>query len=111
MKAYYIRFWKNFSNTFELAWADNSADRKWLVSAGFERCTRKYAEMKARNERYAREHDQAFSGYGDTSIAPAAYWKLNERRYNADTNGDRDRGPDPEVWLYDNCELKGVIWE
>lgn len=98
-KLYFIRYWRDFANTFNLAWADNDDDREWLASNGFEQCTRKYAETKARNERYARKFDQAFSGYGDDAVFPTKYWRLIEDEKDAQT------------WLYDRCELEGLIWE
>ncbi len=96
MKTYFIR-WGDFSNVYDLAWADNKADISWLVSQHFERCTRREAEYRARRERDRRKYDQAFVYYASDAIRPAKFYQVPA--YDAGT------------WLYRNCELKGLIFE
>jgi hypothetical protein len=71
-RKYYIHYWRNFENTFELYYADTPEEAAKLEEVEeVYRLTRKQAEQKARNEMWAREHDAAFSGYGAVYVLPA----------------------------------------
>lgn len=96
-KTYFIRY-GDFGNTYDLAWADNESDTEDLISTGFERCSRKWAERQAHAEIDRRKYDPAFSGYADRAVYPAQYY----------TGKPRD---DIQQWLWRNFTLKGVIWE
>lgn len=106
MKTYYIRY-GDFGNEYDLAWADNKDDGKYLIRNGFERVPRKYAESRARAERWRRQVDQAFSGYADDDIKPAKYWILYEHKEASGWLLEED----PLMLLYNKYKLKGVIWE
>lgn len=67
-KAYYINYYRDFSNTYNLCWTweDEPAPEGW------QRITRKEAVQKCKAERQARRDDPAFSGYADAYIYPAS---------------------------------------
>ena len=100
-KKYFIRY-GNFANIYDLAWAKDDAEMSALESIGFERCSRKWAEQKAREEIDRQHYDVAFSGYADRAIKPALYY-TNEKREYWDINR--------HDWLWRYYNLKGVIWE
>lgn len=88
MRKYYVHYYRDFANTYNLYYAD--ADHE--VPESWVRITRKTAEELARRERRARKNDPGFSGYADTAIFPAGCEDIdfvNDRRY----------------------ELIGCIWE
>lgn len=69
MKQYFIKYPRNFNNEYSLRWAEkNSAEAAEAIESGYEPITRKAAIEKCRAERWARKHDQAFSGYGSAII-------------------------------------------
>ena len=74
MKKYYIEYYRDFANTYNLYSVENEADQDALhkIAPTAKRITLKDARRKIREERWARVNDQAFGGYGDTSITPAA---------------------------------------
>ena len=96
-KKYFIRY-GNFANMYDLAWAKDDAEMGALEKIGFERCSRKWAEQKAREEIDRQHYDAAFSGYADRAINPAKY-------FTEIAASERD------TWLWRNYNLKGVIWE
>ena len=100
-KKYFIRY-GNFANMYDLAWAKDDAEMSALESIGFERCSRKWAEQKAREEIDRQHYDPYFSGYADRAVMPALYY-TNEKCEYWDVNR-RD-------WLWRYYNLKGVIWE
>ena len=72
MKKYYINYYRDFGNTYNLMYVENEADEKALPDSA-ERITRKQAERYCRDELYAQATDPAFSGYASTSILPASF--------------------------------------
>ena len=90
MKRYFVHYWKDFSNTYEVLWAD-SPEAEAALPAGAERITRREAEELCRRERERRKYDAAFSGYATASIYPAD-------------------GPD-NIENSRHYELRGYIWE
>ena len=103
MKKYYIRYWRDFANTFTLCYCETPEEEAAAVAAGFERITRKEAERKCSGERWARKNDPAFSGYGDIDIRP---WRYIIDASNNNTNPDYYTHPGE-----DGLELHGYIWE
>lgn len=65
-KAYYVNYYRDFGNTYELywTWADDTAE----VPESWQRITRKRAIRLCILERQARREDPAFSGYADIHI-------------------------------------------
>lgn len=63
---YYIEYTADFSNTFLLWYAPWNEK----VPDSFQRITRKEAEHKAVQERWARKNDSSFAGYGSAYIWP-----------------------------------------
>ena len=96
-KRYMIRY-GNFGNIYDLAWADTEEDNRKLAVIGFEHCSRKWAERKARDEIDRRAMNPAFSGYASRAVYPAIYYLMG-------------LDDDPETYLVRNYKLKGVIWE
>ena len=71
MKKYYIEYTRNFSNTYNLYWADESnAD---CVTENMERISREIALNMCSQEDYRRKYDQSCSGYADNRIYPIDY--------------------------------------
>ena len=103
MKTYYIRYPRDFANEYDLCYCENKDEENAAVAAGYERITRKEAERKCRNEKWARQHDQAFSGYGDDTIVPWSF--LTDPRNNPD-HPAYPICPDEA-----NLTLNGYIWE
>lgn len=72
MKKYFANYYNGFGNAYDLRWADTAEDVAALIEWGYERVSRKEAERLCAAERWRRKYDQAFSGYADTHIWPAA---------------------------------------
>lgn len=70
MKQYFIKYTRNFGNTYALRWADNAADVATLTAEGYERITRADALRLARDEAIRRRDDPAFAYYADDHIYP-----------------------------------------
>lgn len=71
MKKYYINYYRDFGNTFNLYCAETAADVAIIESGELgdcERITLKNALKKISQEKYARKFDPAFSGYGSVEI-------------------------------------------
>lgn len=86
MKKYYVHYWNNFANTYNLYWAETSEQIKEAERNGYERITRKEAERLCANENYRRKTDYNFSGYASAVILPINYdgdW-INDRRMYKD---------------------------
>ena len=87
MRKYYINYYCDFGNTYNLAYTDTDAQAAEAEANGWERITRKQAESKCADENRARKTDPAFSGYADSLIYPYGYdcdWR-NDR--HAEKNG------------------------
>lgn len=82
MKKYYISYWRDFGNTYDLMWTDSPEMEKQLP-ANAERISRKEAIEKCLEELTARKNDPAFSGYASAAVYPAGYDGdiVNDRRY------------------------------
>lgn len=65
-KAYYVRYYRDFGNTYNLYWLPDGEP----APAGLERITCKKAVDLCKQERDRRKYDQAFSGYADAWIWP-----------------------------------------
>ena len=89
-KSYYIHYYADFSNTYNLYWAD-SPEMVSTLPAGAERISRDRAFSLCRSERERRKYNPSFSGYADRTILPAGY--------------DGDIVTDP------NYILRGYIWD
>lgn len=101
-KKYFIRY-GNSANMYDLAWAKDDTEMSDLEFIGFKRCSRKWAEQKAREEIDRQHYDPSFSGYADRGVKPALYYtnKVNYDYWKC----NRDD------WLFRYYDLKGVIWE
>lgn len=101
MKTYYIRYPRNFSNEYDLCYCETPEQQKEAEDAGYERITRKEAIRKCSDERWAREHDQNFSGYGDADIVP---WTI--KKWNTENRYGNPMFPEEK-----GLHLNGYIWE
>lgn len=70
MKTYYVHYYKDFRNTYDLYYAETQEDTEALPE-GAKRITRKSAIQLCREERIARKYNPKFSGYAATVILPA----------------------------------------
>lgn len=67
MNSYYVHFWHDFGNTYNLYYAPSGQP----VPEQWEKITRKDAIRYCTDERHRRRADPAFSGYADAYIFPA----------------------------------------
>lgn len=86
MKKYYVRYYKDFSNTYDLRYTETPEEELAAKQKGYERIPRKEAERLCSAENYRRKHDEAFSGYADNVILPFSYpddrdWRNDRRMY------------------------------
>lgn len=68
MKKYYINYYNNAANIFELRWLDTKKDEEDAIAEGFERITRKEAIEKCKNERERVKRGER--NFADTIIVP-----------------------------------------
>lgn len=81
MKRYYVKYYNNFCNTYNLAWAETTEQIAIAEKNGMERITRKQAEKLCSDENYRRKTDYNFSGFASSIILPIDYnddW-MNDR--------------------------------
>lgn len=71
-RKYFVHYYRNFGNTFNLYYAD-TPDQLTAIPEAAQEISYKEAKQLAHDERLARKHDPAFSGYGDVAIYPADY--------------------------------------
>lgn len=71
MKKQYYIIRGHFGNVYNLNWADES--NRCNLPPNAERITRAEAYRMAREERYRRRYDSAFSGLADSCIYPAGH--------------------------------------
>ena len=69
MRKYYVEYYKDFSNTYNLFYANNDTERD-LLPEGVIRISRKMAEKLCAEEKGRRKTDQSFSGFADTAVFP-----------------------------------------
>ena len=88
-RQYFVHYYKDFGNTYNLLYADTGEELK-MVPEDAERITRKEAESLASRENYRRKYDESFSGFADNAIYPVTMtqeeiWDLpNSRKYYKD---------------------------
>lgn len=68
-RQYFVNYYKSFSNTYDLLYADTEDDLKQIPEEA-ERITRKKAESLCFAENYRRKYDPSFSGFADNMIYP-----------------------------------------
>jgi hypothetical protein len=73
MKKYYVNYYRDFANTYTLAWAETPEQVKTAKEAGYQQITRKKAEALCAKEKEERKQNPSFSGYADTVILPIDY--------------------------------------
>lgn len=70
MRKYYVHYWRDFGNTYNLYYAETTEQEALAREMGAEQITRKRAEQLCRDENYRRKYDTAFSTYADNVIYP-----------------------------------------
>jgi len=86
MRRQFFVHYANFSNTYDLMYADTQEDLD-LLPVGAERITRKEAESLCAEENRRRKYNGNFSGYADNVIYPVSMTSdermdiVNDRRY------------------------------
>lgn len=93
MKKYYVDYWSDFCNTYNLYYVDESMDME--IPHNWEHITRAEAIHLARMERESRRRNPNFAHYADDSILPADWAR----------DSDDDIRNDPRYYL------DGCIWE
>ena len=92
-RRYYISYYKNFANTYDLYYAENTDEVRLAEEKGFTQISRKEAERKCSEEKFRRKYDPSFSHFASIHIIPLALF---------------DRLVDPEDVGY---RLNGYIYE
>ena len=72
-RKYWIQYYRDFSNTYNLCYTETDTEAKQAEEAGWERITRQEAIDKCIAERRRRKEDAAFSGFADIVILPFSY--------------------------------------
>lgn len=70
MKQYYINYYNNFANTYNLFWAEGP-EMIAKLPPNATRITRVEAIRKCQQERERAKYDSGFSGFADSQIFPA----------------------------------------
>ena len=99
MKRYYVNYYKDFGNTYDLYWAE-TPEQIEMAEKKCERITRKKAERLCAEENYRRKHDQSFSGYASTEILPIDYTSNVNHNWDGDWQNDRKMYKDGYIVLY-----------
>lgn len=69
MRKYWVQYWRNFGNTYNLFYTENPEEES-MLPGNAERITRKKALQLAREESDRRKFDGAFAYYASATIAP-----------------------------------------
>lgn len=69
MRKYWVQYWRDFANTYNLYYTENPEEESMLPKNA-ERITRKKALQLAREESDRQKFDEAFAYYASTTIAP-----------------------------------------
>lgn len=83
MKKFYVWF-GDFSNIYDLVWAETPEQAEEAENNGYERITRKEAENLCAQENRRRKENPSFSGYASNVIYPVEYvdnWENDEKMY------------------------------
>ena len=72
MRKYFVKYGE-FRNTYDLRYTENIAEEAEAIGQGFERISRKEAEMLCTRESERRKENPAFSGYAPDVILPFEY--------------------------------------
>lgn len=70
MKQYFVHYYRDFGNTYNLFYTENAEETKAAIESGYERITRKQAIELCRAEIRRRKDNPAASGYADSAIYP-----------------------------------------
>lgn len=90
MKKYYISYYRDFGNTYNLYWAETS-EQIAALPKNARKITRREAKRKCAEEKSARGHDPSFSGFASAVILPADY------------SGEKDWRDDPAHYRMNGC--------
>lgn len=85
MKRYFVNYYNDFTNTYNLAWAETPEQLEIAQADGWEQITRKKAQALCMEERRRQLNDPSFSGYADTLIFPIDYDRM-ENDWQNDSN-------------------------
>lgn len=69
MRKYWVQYWRNFGNTYNLFYTENPEEES-MLPGNAERIMRKKALQLAREESDRRKFDGAFAYYAPETIAP-----------------------------------------
>ena len=90
MRKYYVNYYKDFSNTYDLIYTETPEEEKTALSKGYHRIPRKKAFSLCADARYLRKTDPSAAGYASAYIYPldkdAAYDYMNDE-YRIDETG------------------------
>lgn len=84
-KQYYVDYYNDFANTYNLYWASTPEQIKIAAEMGLERITRATAIKMCTAENERRRTDGSFSGYADNCIFPIDYNRM-EHDYQNDSH-------------------------
>lgn len=72
MRKYWVQYWRNFGNTYNLFYTENPEEES-MLPGNAERITRKKALQLAREESDRRKYDEAFAYNADSEIYPVSF--------------------------------------
>ena len=72
MRKYWVQYWRNFGNTYNLFYTENPEEES-MLPGNAERITRKEALKLAREESDRRKYDEAFAYNADSEIYPVSF--------------------------------------
>lgn len=73
MKKYFMKNHQGWANTYVLAYAETSRERRLAADLGYERISRKRAEYLCAKENVRRRDDANFAYFADNEILPIGY--------------------------------------
>lgn len=76
MKKYYVNYYRDFSNTYNLYYTDETMDIE--IPKSWKQITRSRAIMLAIRERKARKYDETFAYFADAEIYPVDFDRNEE---------------------------------
>lgn len=68
-RKYYVYYYKNFRNTYDLYYTENEENAKKMEDRGMQRITRREAVKLCREEKYRRENP-SFAYFASATIKP-----------------------------------------
>ena len=92
MKRYYVHYYRDFVNTYNLYWAETPKQIEMAEKYGYDRISRKEAEELCASENCRRKNDSSSSGFASSVIYPIDYEQYDRwgnRIYNGEVHKEK----------------------